>query len=511
MHCTANRKEEALTTLAPLSSISIPTSSTPTHRERLRTAPGRTENDPQRLIVQKMQQAGQPEAAIRAFVHYYAQLCAGEDRFLSGAQAQPTQPLPSAEELERYHTLGQNALKRTLILKLNGGLGTTMGMQGPKSLIQVKNSLTFLDIIVRQTLHLRKQYGVELPLVLMNSFITEHQTQLALNAYPNLRQRVPHSFVQHKVPKLWQENLLPVEWPADRAKEWCPPGHGDLYLALQTSGLLAQLLAQGYEYAFISNADNLGATLDLGLLGYFAHEQLPFLMEVARRQPMDCKGGHLAYQPGQGLILRELAQCPPDELDDFQDINRYCYFNTNNLWLHLPTLQQVLAERDGLLGLPLIGNEKAVDPMQSASPRVYQLETAMGHAIGLFPDAQAIETPRRRFLPVKNTNDLLALWSDAYILNRDFTITRNPARSAADDLVIDLDKTYYGFFHQLKARFPHHVPSLVNCRQLRVRGNVYFDADLALEGDVCIQQVGEKPVRWATVPLNDKAQSLEYA
>jgi UTP--glucose-1-phosphate uridylyltransferase len=500
-----------LTKLAPISSIPVANPVTPTHRERPRTAPSLQESDPRRLIIQKMQQAGQPEVAIRAFVHHYTQLCEGAERFVSSDQAQPTEALPSAETLEGYESVGQAALERTVILKLNGGLGTTMGMQGPKSLIQVKNSLTFLDIIVRQTLYLRKHHGVELPLVFMNSFITDHQTQLALNAYPNLRQRVPQRFVQHKVPKLWQENLMPVEWPSDRAKEWCPPGHGDLYLALQTSGMLEQLLAQGYEYAFISNADNLGATLDLGLLGYFAQEELTFLMEVARRQPMDSKGGHLAYQPGRGLILRELAQCPEAELDEFQDINRYCYFNTNNLWLHLPTLQQLLVERDGLLGLPLICNEKPVDPMQPASPRVYQLETALGHAIGLFPGAQAIETPRRRFLPVKNTNDLLAIWSDAYILNRDFTITRNPARSAADDLVIDLDKTYYGFFHQLKARFPHHVPSLVNCRQLRVRGNVYFDADLALEGDVCIQQVGEKPVRWATVPMNEMAQGLEYA
>jgi UTP--glucose-1-phosphate uridylyltransferase len=499
-----------LSTLAPFAPTGV-SPIRPTHREPPWSPSARLAGDPRQVIAQKMEQAGQHEAAIRTFLHYYDQLRSGADGLLTSGQAQPVQQLPIAEDFDRYHAMGLGALKRTALVKLNGGLGTTMGMQGPKSLIQVKNALTFLDIIVRQTLSLRKEHGVELPLILMNSFNTDHQTQLALNAYPNLRQRLPHSFVQHKVPKIWTENFHPVEWPSERAKEWCPPGHGDLYLALQTSGMLDQLLAQGYEYAFISNADNLGATLDLNILGYFVRERLPFLMEVARRQAVDSKGGHLAQQPGQGLILRELAQCPQAELAEFQDIDRYCYFNTNNLWLHLPKLQQILTERDGLLGLPLINNEKPVDPAQPGSPRVYQLETAMGHAISLFPGAQAIEIQRGRFLPVKSTNDLLALWSDAYVLNRDFTISPNPARNAKEALVIDLDKTYYGFFHQLKARFPYHVPSLVNCRQFRVRGNVYFDADLALEGDVCIQQVGEKPVRWATVPINELGHSIEHA
>jgi UTP--glucose-1-phosphate uridylyltransferase len=472
------------------------------------TGGGTTEQERFRPFAEKMRQAQMPEAAIRVFQSYYQQLLQGATGYLARHQVQPVSDLPSAADFGSLCSAGLAALPRTVVIKLNGGLGTTMGMQGPKSLIQVKENLTFLDIIVRQVLSLREQHNVALPLIFMNSFHTEAPTQRALTAYPLLRQKVPFSFLQHQIPKIWQADLTPAEWSADRKKEWCPPGHGDLYLALQTSGLLEKLLAKDYEYAFISNADNLGATLDPAILGYFATEQLPFLLEAARRQPADRKGGHLGYQPGRGLILREVAQCPADELEEFQNIQRYCYFNTNNLWLHLPTLKQLLERTQGVLGLPLIRNEKPIDPTQPESRRVYQLETAMGHAISVFPQAQAVEVNRARFLPVKTTNDLLALWSDAYVLNPDYTISLHPARQDKADLVIDLDKSYYGHFHQLKARFPRFVPSLVNCHQFRVRGNVYFDAAIGLEGDVSIQGFGDTPVRWGSMVLTPSELTL---
>ena len=446
-------------------------------------------------FAQKMAAAGQPEVAIRAFRHYYTQLTEGATGYVSSQEAQPVSPLPTVAELTRYHHVGRAALPRTVMIKLNGGLGTTMGMSGPKSLVQVKENFSFLDIIVHQILYMRKQYAVRLPLVLMNSFNTQTETQAALETFPALlTQDVPLDFLQHQIPKIWKEDFAPATWSADPAKEWCPPGHGDLYLSLQTSGMLKTLLAHGYEYAFVSNADNLGATIDLSILGYFARNALPFLMEVARRQPADRKGGHLASHPTQGLILREVAQCPAEEMEAFQDIERYQYFNTNNLWLHLPSLQSALQTHNGILPLPLIRNEKAVDPTQPDSPRVYQLETAMGHAIGLFPDAEAVETPRSRFVPVKNTNDLLALWSDAYILQEDYTIHRNPARKVETELVIDLDKRYYGLFDQLKARFQAGTPSLVNCTQLHVEGDIYFDASVEIAGEIWLRNQKGMPL-----------------
>ena len=446
-------------------------------------------------FAQKMRKAHQPAVVMRAFRHYYTQLVEGATGYITSKEAQPVNTLPTVEALATYRDAGQAALDRTAVIKLNGGLGTTMGMNGPKSLVQVKGEFTFLDIIIHQLLYLRCQHHVRLPLVLMNSFNTQAATRQALASYTDLlAQDVPFDFMQHQISKIWKADLSPVTWLADPAKEWCPPGHGDLYLALQTSGLLERLLTQGYEYAFVSNADNLGATVDLSILGYFAEKELPFLMEVARRQPADRKGGHLATHPEQGLILREVAQCPAEEMAAFQNIERYQYFNTNNLWLHLPSLQRLLQYFNGVLPLPLIRNEKPVDPTQPDSPRVYQLETAMGHASGLFPNAEAVETPRQRFLPVKNTNDLLALWSDAYILNNDYTIDRNPARTIESELVIDLDKDYYGLFDQLKERFQAGPPSLVNCRQFHVEGNIYFDADLGLEGDIWLRSAKGRPL-----------------
>jgi UTP--glucose-1-phosphate uridylyltransferase len=371
-----------------------------------------------------------------------------------------------------------------------------MGMHGPKSLLTAKDDLSFLDIIVQQVLQLRAESGSRLPLVLMDSFHTHRATRQAVGHYTDFAQDVPLSFLQHKVPKVRKSDLAPVSWPADPDKEWCPPGHGDLYAALSTSAMLNKLLKAGYEYAFISNSDNLGATLDVSILGYFAAERLPFLMEVADRTRADSKGGHLARRADGQLILREIAQCPSDELEKFQDIARYRYFNTNNLWLHLPTLRQRLSERKGVLGLPLIRNEKPVDPTDLKSFRVYQLETAMGSAIAVFPGAQALRVPRTRFVPIKKNNDLLVLWSDVYELTADAHLKLTLADLAEPPQLplVHLDDRYYQMIDDMKARFPHGAPSLRACTELRVEGNVFFGKDVVVKGKVKITNPSDAPM-----------------
>lgn len=445
----------------------------------------------------KMRQARLPELIIDVFHHYYDQLVDGATGYIYNEEALPVATLPDFQELNgHYHTAGEAALDRTVILKLNGGLGTSMGMHGPKSLLTAKEHLSFLDIIVQQVLHLRVESGVRLPLVLMDSFHTHRATRQAVERHANFVQDVPLSFLQHKVPKVRKSDLAPVKWLADPDKEWCPPGHGDLYAALSTSGMLNQLLKAGYEYAFISNSDNLGATLDVSILGYFATERLPFLMEVADRTRADSKGGHLARRADGQLILREIAQCPSDELEKFQDIARYRYFNTNNLWLHLPTLRQRLTERKGVLGLPLIRNEKPVDPTDLKSFRVYQLETAMGSAIAVFPGAQALRVPRTRFVPIKKNSDLLVLWSDVYDLTADAHLKlalATPNQSPRLPLVY-LDDRYYQMIDDMKARFPHGAPSLRDCTELRVEGNVFFGKDIVIKGKVKISNPSDTPL-----------------
>jgi len=307
----------------------------------------------------------------------------------------------------------------------------------------------------------------------------------ALARYPELESDVPADLLQNRVPKLLADDLRPVRWPADPELEWAPPGHGDLYTALQTSGLLEALLHRGYHYAFVSNSDNLGAVMDPGILSWLDREQIPFCMEVADRTEADRKGGHLAQRRGgAGLALREVAQTHPEDLGAFQDISRHRFFNTNNLWVDLRALDEALRARDGVLGLPMIVNRKTADPADRSTPAVLQLETAMGAAISAFEGARAIAVPRGRFAPVKATNDLLVLRSDAYVLTQDAQLKLAPGRASARPPLVELDAEHYAQLRDFDARFPAGAPSLVDCDRLAVEGDVTFGCDVVVRGSV---------------------------
>ena len=431
-------------------------------------------------FAEKMAADGLPDVAIRTFEHYYNQLAAGETGLIPESGIEPVTSLPDADQLgEEHETAGQAALPKTVLLKLNGGLGTSMGLSKAKALLPVRDGLTFLDIIAHQAL----QSGV--PLVLMNSFNTQEDSLAALSKYPDLDGEIPLDFLQHRVPKITQDDLSLATYEADNTLEWCPPGHGDIYTALITSNMLDMLLMNGYKYLFVSNADNLGAVMDNKILGYFAQNNLPFMMEVADRTAADSKGGHLAQQPDGQLILRESAQCPDEDSGSFQDIGRHKYFNTNNLWIDLAALQRVLEAKDGILGLPMIRNSKTVNPRDGASTPVYQLETAMGSAIAVFSGAGAIRVPRTRFAPVKKTNDLLAVRSDAYIMTDDYRVMLNPERTSGQ-VIIDLDSSVYKLIDEMEARFPYGAPSLIDCDELIVEGDVLFGRDITIRGSITI-------------------------
>lgn len=433
--------------------------------------------------VEKMRREGLPEIAIETFAHYERRLREGEKGMLPESEIEPLEDLPDADELPAG---GEEVLDRVVVLKLNGGLGTSMGMTGPKSLLEVKDGLSFLDIIVRQVLHLRERTGASIPLLLMNSFATREESLAALERYPELELDLPLDFIQGKVPKLLADSLEPVEWPDDPALEWAPPGHGDVYASLAPSGLLAELLDRGYEYLFLSNADNLGAVLEPRILGWFAEQGLPFLSEVTDRTEGDKKGGHLARRRGGGLVLRETAQTPEEDMDAFQDTTRHRFFNCNTIWIDLRALSRTLEERGGVLGLPMIVNRKTVDPTDPSSPEVIQLETAMGAAIDVFEGAAALHVPRSRFVPVKTTNELLALRSDAYQLGDAWTVRLVPAREGRPPLV-ELDSDYFKLLSDFEARFAEGPPSLARCERLTVKGDVSFGRDVVVRGSVTVE------------------------
>ena len=294
-------------------------------------------------------------------------------------------------------------------------------------------------------------------------------------------------FLQNSEPKLLATDLTPVEWAADPTLEWCPPGHGDLYTALNGSGLLDRLLQQGFRYASVSNSDNLGAAPDAKIAGWFAASGAPYAAEICQRTPADRKGGHLAIRKAdQQLILRDTAQTAPEELHYFTDEHRHPYFHTNNLWFDLEVLARTLKERKSVLGLPLIKNEKTVDPADPSSPEVIQIESAMGAAIEVFEGATAIGVGRDRFLPVKTTSDLLLLRSDVYEVSPDGRLNRvtDPAP------LVDLDSKYYKTIAAFEQRIPDQAPSLKQARGLTVKGDWTFEPAVVVRGSAVLSDEG---------------------
>jgi UTP--glucose-1-phosphate uridylyltransferase len=438
-----------------------------------------------RAAEEKMRAAGQPEEAIEAFRRSYQRVESGESAYLRTSELEPVEDVPQLDELEEAEPGA--ALEHVVAIKLNGGLATTMGLRHPKSLVEAREGKTFLDIIVGQTLALRRRYSVRLPLVLMNSDATRAETLEALARHPELNVGPPPEFMQSMVPKLDAETLEPISWAKEPALEWAPPGHGDVYGALRRSGVLGRLLEEGFRYAMISNSDNLGARVEPRIPAHMAAEQIPFVMEVIEGTEAERKGGHLARRRSDGqLVLRETAQTAPEDEESFRDYRRWRYYNTNNLWIDLRALSDTLERTGGVLELSLIVNRKTVDPRDPSSPAVIQLESAMGAVVQSFQGAQLVCVPRTRFVPVKTTNDLLILRSDVYRFADGMVVEPAPERDGTLPFV-DLDKRFYGILERFDARFPAGPPSLLSAERLVVHGDVTFGAGVVVRGAVEIE------------------------
>ena len=437
---------------------------------------------------QRMHDGGVPQRAIDVFSSFYAQLEQGATGMIPESEVDPLVDIDHADDIELSDEQCREAASVTAVIKLNGGLGTSMGLDRAKTLLPVRPDRSFLDVIAGQVLALREQLGVPLPLLFMNSFRTRDDTLAALAKYDDLAvDGLPIDFVQNREPKLRADDLTPVDWPADPSLEWCPPGHGDLYTALEVSGILDALLDAGYRYATVSNADNLGAAPDARMMGWFAASGAPYAAEVCRRTPADVKGGHIVVRKSDGrLVLRETAQTPDADAAAAADPERHRYFHTNNLWFDLRVVKRTLEERDGVLGLPLIRNAKTVDPTDPTSTPVVQIESAMGAAVEVFDGATAIEVDRSRFLPVKTTNDLLLLRSDVYEVGDDFRVLAQ-ARPVP---LVDLDRRYFTTISDFDARLPE-PPSLLEARSLTVKGDWRFGRDVVVRGDATLDDTGE--------------------
>ncbi len=430
-----------------------------------------------------MEKADLDKIVIRSFEKYYNLVLSGETGKLSEKDISP----PDEVRIIKYENLenpDSDFLDKLAVIKLNGGLGTSMGLKKSKTLLKVKDDFNFLDIISRQVLYLRNETGKDIPLIFLNSFNTRDDTLSYLKKYPELKIRdLPLDLIQNKFPKIKQSDLSPLKNKNDN-RNWNPPGHGEIYLVMQVSGILDKLVKTGFEYVFISNSDNLGAIVDEKILSYFAENKLPFMMEVCRRSNMDRKGGHLAQTKSGQLILRETAQCPEDEIEFFQNIDKYRYFNTNSLWVNLKALKKKLLEHNNLLPLSLIVNPKEVE-----GEKVFQLESAMGAAISVFAGSKAMVVDRNRFAPVKKTNDLLVVWSDAYNLRDDYRLVLFENLEAPPKVF--LDERYYRTIEQLEKHFKEGIPSLKKCTKLDIMDDVYFGKNVEINGNVVISKKGK--------------------
>ncbi len=447
-----------------------------------------------------MKREGLPAPVITNFERLFECVIRGETGIIQEEEIEPVTQVDTLDDLlvaGEAAREGRKLLDKLVVVRLNGGLGTTMGLERAKSLLKVKDGHTFNDVIALQLRALGGATSISIPLIHMTSFSTDGDVQNVMRQYSDLSpQGLPATFLQHKHPKIYLDTLTPAQEEAEELN-WNPPGHGDIYASLIATGLAEKLLAMGKRYLFVANADNLGATVEPAILGYLAKTGAPFLMETAERTKADAKGGHLARRRSTGrLLLRESSQAPTTEsgeiIPHFQDVSLYRHFNTNNIWLDLEAVVDVARTHDGTVPLPLISNKKTVNPRDKSSRKVVQIETAMGAAIEVFEGARALQVPRSRFAPVKSNNDLLVVRSDVYTLNADYTMTVSSRRTTPGLPLVSLDPAHYGLIKDFEERMKV-VPSLLEAESLTVRGDVTFGHAVVIAGKAIITTADAAP------------------
>lgn len=390
---------------------------------------------------------------------------------------------PNPKQVVAYNDIKGNEeatsnLSKLAVLKLNGGLGTSMGCVGPKSIIEVRDGKSFLDLSVRQIEHLNRQYDVNVPFILMNSFNTDEDTQTIIKKYQSHNVTIK-TFNQSRFPRVFKDSLLPVPRDFEDSIDcWYPPGHGDLFESITNSGVLDQLIAEGKEILFVSNVDNLGAVVDLNILEHMIKTDSEYIMELTDKTRADVKGGTIIDYDGSVRLL-EIAQVPKERVEEFKSIKKFKYFNTNNLWINLKAIKRVVEDNE--LSMEIIPNNKTIS-FKSHDVDVLQLETAVGAAIRHFSNAHGVNVPRRRFLPVKTSSDLMLVKSDLYSMNRG-QLELSPLRFGGAPL-IKLGG-HYKKVSDFQKRIPY-IPKIVELDHLTITGNVSLGKNVTLKGTVII-------------------------
>jgi len=393
---------------------------------------------------------------------------------------------PAAEgQVVDYETLANTEsvgfLNKLAVLKLNGGLGTSMGCVGPKSVIEVRDGMSFLDMSVRQVEHLNRTYGSNVPIILMNSFNTDEDTAAIIKKYEGHNVDVL-TFNQSRYPRIFKDSLLPVPKSFDSAlQDWYPPGHGDVFESLYNSGILDKLIDRGIEIIFLSNADNLGAVVDLRILQHMVESDAEYIMELTNKTKADVKGGTIIDYDGSVRLL-EIAQVPKEHVNEFKSIKKFKYFNTNNIWMNCKAIKRVVEGDE--LEMEIIPNGKTIpgDKKGESDISILQLETAVGAAIKHFKNAHGVNVPRRRFLPVKTCSDLMLVKSDLYTVKHGQLQMSSARFSDAPLIKLGNDFKKVSDFQK---RIPS-IPKIIELDHLTITGAVNLGRGVTLKGTVII-------------------------
>ena len=145
-----------------------------------------------KLFEDKMRAEKLPESAIAAFKNAYFALASGSSGTIAEAAIDPATGVQqlepdsaaSGDSVREQTTAKPELLKQTVMLKLNGGLGTSMGLDKAKSLLPVKDGLSFLDLIAKPIEHTSSVSG-DVRFMLMNSFSTSADTNAAFKQVGN--------------------------------------------------------------------------------------------------------------------------------------------------------------------------------------------------------------------------------------------------------------------------------------------------------------------------------------
>ncbi|KAG0582020.1 hypothetical protein KC19_3G027000 [Ceratodon purpureus] len=402
----------------------------------------------------------------------------------------PYDKLPSVvDDHEKCKVL----LHKLIVVKLCGTLGRSLGTTQPKSLVEIHSEQSFVDLAVQQIEVLNVKYNAKVLLVLATSDNTDRAVKQAVKKYSASDVDII-VFNQTEYPR----EVWPVT-PKLGEDGGYLTNNGDLFAAFSFSGKLDELLALGKEYLFISNCDNLGATVDLNMLNNLSENQCDYCMEVTPKNGTDAENG--AYVSSEGNI----------ELLEFEEVSRsqneksrsgdVKVVNTNSTWVNLKAVKR-LAEIEAL---DIYCSSKGAGEGENIT---FQLQTSSGAPlyslqvngeifenlpiegnsdlllVQFFDGSVAVEVPRTRFHPIRDTSDLLLFRSDLYTV-REGVVCPNPLRLSDVNPTIELEglklrKMQY-FTERLK-----HIPSLLELSSLRVIGDVWFGSDVILQGKVVI-------------------------